>query len=71
MGGQWSLAADYHDHSSILMGSVLCQCFLRERTRHVDIGKLQRQQVNKLHCFQMQCFLMRCFQMQCFVITLQ
>ena len=31
MGGQWSLAAYYR---SILMCSVLCQFFLRERTRH-------------------------------------
>ena len=30
MGGQWSLAAYYR---SILMCSVLCQFFLRERTR--------------------------------------
>ena len=29
--GQWSLAAYYR---SILMCSVLCQFFLRERTRH-------------------------------------
>ena len=34
MGGQWSLAAYYR---SILMCSVLCQFFLRERTRHVCI----------------------------------
>ena len=31
MGGQWSLAAYY---KSILMCSILCQFFLRERTRH-------------------------------------
>ena len=32
MGSQWSLAAYYR---SILMCSVLCQFFLRERTQHV------------------------------------
>ena len=31
MGGQWSLAAYYR---SILMCSVLCKLFLRERTGH-------------------------------------
>ena len=40
MGGEWSLAAYYR---SILMCSVLCQFFLRERTRHgyngVQVGK--------------------------------
>ena len=34
MGGQWSLTAY---KMSILMCSVLCQFFLRERTRHESV----------------------------------
>ena len=39
MGGQWSLAAYYR---SILMCSVLCQFFLRERTRHGIATELRK-----------------------------